>query len=586
MVFCAPFARLIVSITLGKNIVNKITIRAKVLLLAFVPTALLTIILVGVNLYQANDIGALAVSDYTKGMESQLQSELKNYISLAKTAVREKLQKLQQPGAVNDPQTIEDIKSVFRGMRFNDAGNEGYLFLYTTKGDLVMHGIRPGNEGRNLWDFQDPDGVYLVREFVKAAQNGGGYVRYRWKDASGNNARKLAYAEMIPELGLILITGFWVNGLDQQVEAMETEINKELSKAILGSMTTVAAVMVAILFFALLVVRSIVAPMQNTVKAMDEIAEGDGDLTSRLNASGRDEIAQLAKAFNSFADQVQELVSKVMGSAGTLHKSAAELKNVMNGAAQGVVKQKDESDQVATAMYEMTAAAQQVAGNAQEASTAANGANRQVIDAQKLVQNAAAVMTGLSDQVEKGVKGIEQLSADSRQIDSVLEVIRAIAEQTNLLALNAAIEAARAGEAGRGFAVVADEVRTLASRTQQSTEEIQKTIEQLQKGAENAVQLISEIDSQSETAANETRQIDNALQEIRQSVDTITEMNSQIATAAEEQTNVSESINQNVHEIVKISEETATATAKADATTQRLNELSADMSSLVSRYKV
>ncbi|HET8848815.1 MAG TPA: methyl-accepting chemotaxis protein, partial [Marinobacter sp.] len=193
---------------------------------------------------------------------------------------------------------------------------------------------------------------------------------------------------------------------------------------------------------------------------------------------------------------------------------------------------------------------------------------------------------GLSSQVEEGVRVIEKLGTDSRQIDSVLEVIRAIADQTNLLALNAAIEAARAGEAGRGFAVVADEVRTLASRTQQSTQEIQATIERLQQGAAQAVTLIGAISDRSEATVAETRQVDEALQRIAQAVGTITDMNTQIASAAEEQTSVSETINQNVHEIVAISEQTAQGTRQAGEATQRLTNVAGELSREVSRYRV
>ena len=319
---------------------------------------------------------------------------------------------------------------------------------------------------------------------------------------------------------------------------------------------------------------------------MNDIASGDGDLTRRLEVSGRDELGQLATAFNSFADQVHGLVERVLSSTRTLNEATADLNRVMVEAEQGVERQTSESDQVATAMSEMTAAAQEVATNASEASAAADSANGQVCDAQGLVHQATEVIGGLSEQVEEGVRVIEKLGADSRQIDSVLEVIREIADQTNLLALNAAIEAARAGEAGRGFAVVADEVRTLARRTQQSTREIQDMIERLQSGAGNAVSLIGSISERSEATVSETRRVNDALQRIGQAVATITDMNTQIASAAEEQTSVSETINQNVHEIVAITEQTAQGTRTAGNATQRLRDLASEMSDQVSRYRV
>ena len=562
---------------------KNLTIRFKVLLLAIIPTALVTVFLVALNLNQANEIGRHAVDNFSASMENRMQSEIRNYVNVAKTSITDLL---KNKGSMSESELVSSMKAILRPMRFDDSGSEGYFFLYKSDGEVLIHGLKPELEGQNLWNFKDVDGTLLIQDLMREARAGGGFVHYRWKNAQGESAKKLGYATMIPQLDVMIGSGFWADSLDQEIADMDSSISSSLSQSLWTSVVAAIIALGVVLMLALLVVRSIVGPLHSAVQAMKDIAEGDGDLTARLDAKSDDEIGQLAQAFNAFADQVHELVSSVRSSTRTLFDSASGLKSMMEGASQGVVKQKDESDQVATAMYEMTAAAQQVAGNAAEASRAASGANEQVHDAQGLVQHAVSVMTGLSSQVDEGVKGIEQLSSDSRQIDSVLEVIRAISEQTNLLALNAAIEAARAGEAGRGFAVVADEVRTLASRTQQSTEEIQATIEQLQKGASNAVRLIGNINEQSETAASETSQIDTALREIQQSVGTITDMNSQIATAAEEQTNVSESINQNVHEIVRISEETAEATTQADITTRKLNELASQMDALVKRYKV
>merc|ERR1712000_587402 len=318
------------------------------------------------------------------------------------------------------------------------------------------------------------------------------------------------------QLDVMIGSGFWADSLDQEIADMDSSISSSLSQSLWTSVVAAIIALGVVLMLALLVVRSIVGPLHSAVQAMKDIAEGDGDLTARLDAKSDDEIGQLAQAFNAFADQVHELVSSVRSSTRTLFDSASGLKSMMEGASQGVVKQKDESDQVATAMYEMTAAAQQVAGNAAEASRAASGANEQVHDAQGLVQHAVSVMTGLSSQVDEGVKGIEQLSSDSRQIDSVLEVIRSISEQTNLLALNAAIEAARAGEAGRGFAVVADEVRSLAGRASQATGEIENVVNNNNALIEQITSQMSLIDSSASDEKDALNKIATNLHEVTQ----------------------------------------------------------------------
>lgn len=563
---------------------KNLTIQTRVLLLALVPVILLTVFLTTYNLNQARGIGDGAVAGFSSAMEASKRQELKNYLELARTSIAHLY---DQPGSANDPEVREQAWDILRQMRFDDSGSSGYIFAYDTNGVNVMHGANPALEGKNLWDFQDPNGIYLVREIIKAARSGGGYVPYDWKNSdTGKVAPKLGYAIMLPKWNIMMGTGFWVDGLEKQVAVMDDKVEEALGNAVIGSITTSLIALAIIVFLALIVVRSIIRPLKSAVSAMNDIARGDGDLTRRLEIGGKDELSQLATAFNSFADQVHGLVERVLSSTRTLNEASEELNQIMGEAEQGVERQKSESDQVATAMNEMTATAQEVANNASEASDAADHANVQVCDAQGLVHQTIEVIGGLTEQVEEGVKVIEKLGTDSRKIDSVLEVIREIADQTNLLALNAAIEAARAGEAGRGFAVVADEVRTLASRTQKSTQEIQETIERLQTGAGNAVKLIGSISERSEATVAETRKVNDALQRINQAVGTINDMNTQIASAAEEQTSVSETINQNIHEIVAITEQTAQGTYRAGLATQRLKALAEDMSDQVSRYRV
>ncbi|AOY88573.1 chemotaxis protein [Marinobacter salinus] len=563
---------------------KNLTIQTRVLLLALVPVIVLTAFLTTYNLNQAREIGDGAVASFSSDMEESKRQELKNYLELARTSIAHLY---SQPGSADNPDIREQAWEILRQLRFNDSDNAGYMFAYDTNGVNVMHGVKPSLEGKNLWDFQDPNGTYLIRELVKAARSGGGYVSYGWQNSdTGKVAPKLGYAEMLPKWNVMIGTGFWVDGLENQVNAMDSKVGEALSDAVIGSVTTSLIALAIIVFLALIVVRSIIRPLKSAVTAMNDIASGDGDLTRRLEMDGKDELSQLATAFNSFADQVHGLVERVLSSTRTLNEASEELNQIMGEAEQGVERQKSESDQVATAMNEMTAAAQEVANNASEASDAADHANVQVCDAQGMVHQSIEVIGGLSEQVEEGVKVIEKLGADSRKIDNVLEVIREIADQTNLLALNAAIEAARAGEAGRGFAVVADEVRTLASRTQKSTQEIQDTIERLQAGAGNAVKLIGAINERSEATVVETRQVSDALQRINKAVGTINEMNTQIASAAEEQTSVSETINENVHEIVAITEQTSQGTRRAGIATQRLKTLAAEMSEQVGRYRV
>lgn len=563
---------------------KNLSIRTRILILALLPVVALATFLTYYNYEQARSFGNTSVRDFSRDMEASKRQELRNYVELARTSISHLY---EQPGSANDPAVQQQAWEILAQLRFDDSGSIGYFFAYDTKGVNVMHGVNPALVGRDLYDFKDPNGVLMIQQLIAAAQQGGDYTSYSWENTETNAIEpKLGYSIMLPEWNIMLGTGFWISGLEQQIAQLEQQVAENIRDTLVGSLVTALVALIIIVGLALLVVRTISRPLVSTVAAMNDVALGDGDLTRRLSASGQDEIAQLGRAFNSFADQVQGMVKSINSTSATLSDSSIELAELMAQAEQGVEQQKGESDQVATAMDEMTATAQEVASSASEASQAANNAAGQVADAQALVAQTQAVITGLSEQVNEGVQIIETLGNDAQRIDSVLEVIRNIAEQTNLLALNAAIEAARAGESGRGFAVVADEVRTLASRTQDSIQEIQQTIEALQQDAGRAVDTITAINKCSEETVSQTHAVDAALQSITEAVDIINNMNQQIASAAEEQTAVSGHINQNIHQIVAINQQTSDGTRQASAATARLSELAAQLTQEVSRYRV
>ena len=563
---------------------NSFSIRTRVLFLALLPVTLLAAFLTYYSFEQARKIGDQAILEFTTNMETSTRQELRNYVELARTSIEHLY---RQPGSANNPAIQQQAWEILSQLRFDDSGSTGYFFAYDTQGVNVMHGVNPALVGKNLLDFKDPNGVLMIRQLLAAAQKGGDFTPYSWENTQTRSIEpKLGYSIMLEDWGIMLGTGFWISGLEQQVAHMQQSVADSIRSTLIGSLTTALIALVVIVALALLVVRTISQPLASAVLAMNDVARGDGDLTRRLAVNGKDEISQLACAFNSFADQVQGLIKNINSTSGTLNDSSIELAEIMRQAEQGVEQQKSESDQVATAMDEMTATAHEVASSASEASQAAHSAASQVNDAQTLVVQTQSVIAGLSEQVTEGVHIIETLGADAQRIDSVLEVIRNIAEQTNLLALNAAIEAARAGEAGRGFAVVADEVRTLASRTQDSIQEIQQTIEALQEDAGKAVNTITSISQRSEETVNQTRAVSQALQSITEAVNIINDMNLQIASAAEEQTAVSGHINQNIHQIVAINQQTSDGTRQAGTATARLSDLAAQLAREVSRYRV
>lgn len=342
------------------------------------------------------------------------------------------------------------------------------------------------------------------------------------------------------------------------------------------------------LLLSVLLGRSISSGLRTASLALADIAEGGGDLTRRLPepAGGRDETTQLAAAFNRFVGKIQSLVGEVASSSEQIGTASERMAGITELTADGVQRQQREIELVATAMNEMTTTVQMVARHASEAADATHEANAEADAGQAEVEKTVSAINALATEVEQAGEVIHRLEADSTQIGSVLDVIRGIAEQTNLLALNAAIEAARAGEQGRGFAVVADEVRTLASRTQQSTEEIQGMIERLQAGARDAVTAMEKGRERATLSVEQAARAGSSLGTITGAVTRINDMNLQIASAAEEQSHVAEEINQNVLRISEVAESSAEGAQQTTTASDELKAYAAQLRTLVSRFRI
>jgi methyl-accepting chemotaxis protein len=553
---------------------NRLSIRQKILLLALLPLALLAAVSTWVNVEQSLRLKNLSGDSLHRSLFEARKDQLANYMELAISGMTPLLQRGE----------VEIAKDQLRRLRFDDGS--GYFFVYDHQGLQVVSADNPAREGNNYLDATSPDGRHLVREYVALGRQGGGYVEYSWpRPDTQQGAPKLAYIAPVPGTDWLLGTGFYIDDLQATVAGLEQELSRSVRQGLINSALSATLLLALIAAVGLVLARSIHAPIRQAVSTMQDIAQGEGDLTRRLDADHGHELGTLARSFNQFAGQISELVHSTRQSADTLQQASAELQRFMDETETGIGRQHHESDQLATAMNQMSATAQEVAASAARAADAAQQAETQVTDAQRLLQGAITVIDGLEHQVAGGVDIIQRLGQESEQIGSVLDVIRGIAEQTNLLALNAAIEAARAGEQGRGFAVVADEVRTLAGRTQSSTEEIHNMITRLQQGAREAVQAIESIRDRSSHTVTEARRIDSALLDIGTAVNTINTMNAQIASAAEEQTQVSESINGNVHQIVAIAEQTNAGSKAASQTSREVGELAARLQQLVGRYR-
>ncbi|SUD68484.1 methyl-accepting chemotaxis sensory transducer [Pseudomonas putida] len=374
------------------------------------------------------------------------------------------------------------------------------------------------------------------------------------------------------------------------LQAPAVAINQRLSEhnqsANLTSLLIGLGAAIVGLLLVWLTARGVTRPILAVAARLEDIASGEGDLTRRLDYARQDELGQLSGWFNRFLDKLQPVIAQVKGSLlearGTADQSAA----IASQTSSGMQQQQREIEQVATAANEMSATAQDVAHNAAQAAQAARGADQASREGLQLIASTRQAIDNLAVGMDAAMDEARALEQRSEQIGSVLEVIRAIAEQTNLLALNAAIEAARAGEAGRGFAVVADEVRSLAQRTQVSVEEIRQVIEGLQQGTQDVVGAMHDGQKQAQASALQMEQALPTLQRIGEAVAVISDMNLQIASAAEEQSAVAEEVNRNVAGIRDVTESLSGQADESARISQALNRLANQQQALMEQFRV
>jgi methyl-accepting chemotaxis protein len=343
-------------------------------------------------------------------------------------------------------------------------------------------------------------------------------------------------------------------------------------------------ILVSSLLAAFMLKRLVTRPLAEVVDAAGELASGN--LTQRVSTNSHDEVGSLSHAFNNMAEQFGKMISEVADTSRHLNESSANIGRVMTSASDGVKRQQTETDQVATAMNQMLATVQEVAQAATRAADHTRNATESSHEGKRVVEETVAMTRQLADEVEKSSTAITELEQHVGNIGAVIDVIKGVAEQTNLLALNAAIEAARAGEQGRGFAVVADEVRTLAQRTQESTQEIEDMILRVQSGTRHVVEVMESGRQRAQAGVVQATSAGNSLDAITSTVQEINDLNAHIASATEEQTSVADEMNRNILVIRQVAEETADGAQQAARELEELNQMADGMEALVGRFRV
>ncbi|MCR9628479.1 methyl-accepting chemotaxis protein [Vibrio antiquarius] len=552
--------------------------RNKLLLITLIPLLLITtLISVVYYINSSKSLEAELARDRQELIETK-KKELQAYMMMGVTAVKP-LYDTDVNGS-----NKEAAKEILKAMRFE---SDGYFFAYDSQGVNTLHAIKPSLEGKNLYDLKDENGVAVIAGLIDASQKGDGFLYFSWhKPTIDAQAPKLGYAEYLSKWDWVLGTGVYIDDIDQQV-AMHRELKtQELKEHTLSAVLISVVGLIITSVLTSIVVSKGIQPLQHVAASLKDVAAGGGDLTARLKVESQDEVGEVAAAFNEFMDKLHPLMQDIHRSATTVQTVSQSL-NTQTSQASGQMQDHClETDKVVTAVTQMSMTAKEVASNTNATAQAIEDANSQVTEAQREVEQAIEGITELVREIDSTSDAISELSLQTEKITKVLDVIGEIAEQTNLLALNAAIEAARAGEQGRGFAVVADEVRSLASRTQNSTHEIGDMLKQLQNGVSRAVSTMSVSQKRGVKTAEESALIQQSLSSVHHSIGTIRDMGIQTASAAEEQSAVAEDINQNLVAIQQIVNNINETLQHAESISTQLSQSGTEIHGLVGNFKL
>ncbi|WP_375748141.1 methyl-accepting chemotaxis protein [Vibrio sp. HN007] len=554
---------------------KKISINSRLYLLSIVPLLILAGGLVFETYLKMTELTSAQTQMVQGQMVEMKRKELKSYVEIIDTA-------LAPLKAHNAPieEVIEELSSI-------KYGTDGYFFGYDSKGTRLFVGTGTNGVGDNFWSSKDAQGNLFIQDIIRNAKSNSGYTSYFFpKPGESVPSEKLSYTVYEPQWDLIIGTGFYLDDVESTVSKIDAMSTSQTMDSFMTILTIGAVIILVAGVFAFVVARSIQVPLKQFDQAIEDFASGRGDLTARINNFNVPEFERLSKNFNIFVENLQSIIKSVAGASHDIEHETSHMRARAEQVDTLSMRQREETEQVATAMTEMTSTAQEISSNATGAEEAAHLADDRAKHAVTTVNTAIGSVESLAELTSRATDAMGKLEGNVENISSSLNVIQEIAEQTNLLALNAAIEAARAGEQGRGFAVVADEVRQLASRTQQSTQEITEVLSELRSATSEAVAAMGSSNSQSALTVEQASNAGEALQEILNAVATIMDMNALIATATEEQSQVGMEISERIVVISDTSHETADIANLNKSTSGELSEKAKDLNGLVGQFVV
>ncbi|WP_160061119.1 methyl-accepting chemotaxis protein [Psychromonas sp. L1A2] len=553
---------------------NKLNLLQKLLLLTLLPLIFILTLLSSISYSLEKEGLTNNISEFRQALLKERKRELKEITEVASGIVSYQMS-LPNQG---------DIEGALRDIRFGVAG---YFYIYDTSGKNIFHAVKPALQGKNLIDLKDTKGNNIIVGLLDAAQKGDGvYSFYFQKPGSSTQFEKLGFAAMIPNTNWMIGTGAYIDDIEESINEYSASVTKSFNEKIWLILSISIALIILTTVIIFFVAARMVKPIKRMADNLNDIAQGEGDLTQRLDIHGHDEISQLGRSFNLFVDKLRNTIADISIATTGINKAGLDMNHQSTEIASQLHHHNDQTDQVVSAVTEMSSTASEVASNTNQVAEATQAVSIDVMHAQECVETSLTEVSALVEEINGAVTSMNALSEQSQKINQVLTVIGAIADQTNLLALNAAIEAARAGEQGRGFAVVADEVRSLASRTQKSTLEINEMLEELHRLVGLSVNAMSLSQERSVRSVDSSKTISQSLLSVTSSITSINDMSTQIATATTEQSSVTEEITRNVYEIQNIVNSLTSSSIEAEKIASDVLSEGGKLEGLVGQFKI
>jgi len=529
-------------------------------------TAIILLLLSFTIVTKVYDLG-----EYRSDLLYERKVQSNHAVSMAHSIIQH-FQSLEAKGELNQSQAQIQAIAALQAMRYSD---DNYVWVNDFDARMVMHPIKPELNGKDMNSFKDKQGKKLFSNIAQTAKaQGDGFEEYMWpKPGQTQAVEKLSYFKAFKPWGWVIGTGVYIDDIDSSFYARLTE-----------AMIFLAIVVPLIAWFTVMISRSITRPLKHMIEVMEQVAKGQ--LKARIKLVNQDELGDVSEAINHTLNIQQQLIQKLTHSSQHILSAAEQMATITEQTSTGVKQQHSETQLLAQAMQEMSANAHDVANSAQQTAEITAQAESAAHNGDQMVSVTITAINELASQVQAQADVITKLEEDTLQVEGILNVIKDISDQTNLLALNAAIEAARAGEQGRGFAVVADEVRVLAKRTSESTAHIQSLNDRLKQACKGAVSMMSNSHNEAQNCIDRASSAGEHLNEIVKSVQQIMTMNSVVAEVVQQQDAVTNEMSSNLNNISVIAEQTQDGAKLTANNSEQLALLARELKLQVEQFQV